>query len=126
MTESCTDNGHADGRAILDLHASVGAACFDVTWTNARAEKQRFRRGMSLADLARTLPRMLDEATRRRHNLIVRPVGAERTFIQLDALTADKLPRVAPRCFSCSRLRRAVFRRGWRSPAAWKETSAHA
>jgi len=99
MTGSCPDNGHAEARALLDLYASVGATSFDVTWTNAHAEKQRFRRGMSLAALTRTLPRLLDEATRRQHNLIVRPNGTDRTFIQLDDLTADRLPRIAPPVF---------------------------
>jgi hypothetical protein len=54
--------GHADARAMIDTFASVGATRFDVTWTNRAGDKEFFRRSMSLADLRRTLPAMLDAA----------------------------------------------------------------
>ena len=50
---------------MLDAFASVGATRFDVTWTTCAGEKEWFRRGMSFYDLARNLPRMLDEAPSR-------------------------------------------------------------
>jgi hypothetical protein len=111
--QSSIDTGGSEARRMLDLYASVGATSFDVTWTNANAGKQRFRRGVPLADLWRALPKILDEATRRQHNVIVRPDGPGRTFIQLDDLDAAQIARVAPRCFSSSKPHPAVFRRGW-------------
>ena len=99
MGEGGANTGHSEARAMLDAFASVGATRFDVTWTNAAGDKERFRRDVSLADLTRTLPGMLDDATRRQRNLIVRPHGPGVTFIQLDDLKAEKLPPLAPAVF---------------------------
>jgi hypothetical protein len=97
-----------EAKRMLDLYASAGATRLDVTWTTdwqhegdaswaaIKKKKLRFRRGVSLHDFAEALPRILDAAERRRHNVIIRPDGDDRTFIQLDDLTADKLPRIAP------------------------------
>lgn len=60
---------------MLDLYASVGVTSFEVTWTDANADKQRFRRGVPLADLARALPRILDDAARRKHSARTAPSG---------------------------------------------------
>ena len=84
---------------MLDAFASVGATRFDVTWTNAAGDKEWFRRGVSLADLCRTLPAMLDAAPGKQRNVIVRPHGPGVTFIQLDDLKADQLTRLAPAVF---------------------------
>ena len=73
---------------------------------------------VSLADLARTLPGMLDEATAKQRNLIVRPHGPGVTFMQLDDLTADQLPALPPPCFSPSKPPPAIFRRGLPCPAS--------
>lgn len=92
---------------MLDLYASAGATRLDVTWTTewqseadawTAIDKKmlRFRRGVSLPVFAEALPRILDAASRRRHNVIIRPDGDNRTFIQLDDLTEDQLPRIAP------------------------------
>jgi hypothetical protein len=72
---------------------------FDVTRTTRAGDKDWFRRGVSLADLARTLPAMLDAATAEQRNLIVRPAGLGVTFLQLDDLAADQLTRLAPAVF---------------------------
>jgi hypothetical protein len=48
------------------------------------------------ADLARTLPVMLDAATAEQRNVIVRPHGPGVIFLQLDDLAADKLPALRP------------------------------
>jgi hypothetical protein len=77
----------------------VGAAHFDVTWTNAAGDQERFRRNLSPAGLMRTLPEILDDAIRRQRNLIVRPRGPGVSFIQLDDLKVDKLPPLAPAVF---------------------------
>jgi hypothetical protein len=84
---------------MLDAFASVGAARFDVTWSTPAGDKEWFRRGMSLADLARVLPAMLDSAPDKQRNIIVRPHGLAVTFIQLDDLKALSLDRVAPAVF---------------------------
>ena len=91
--------GHRDARAMLDAFASVGATRFDVTWTTCAGEKEWFRRGMSFDDLARNLPRMLDEAPSKQRNVIVRPHGPAVTFIQLDDLAPATLARLAPAVF---------------------------
>jgi hypothetical protein len=84
---------------MLDAFASVGAARFDVTWTNAAGTKERFRRDVPVAELMRILPGILDDATLRQRNLIVRPHGSGVSFIQLDDLNADQLPPLAASAF---------------------------
>ena len=107
---------------MLDIFASVGADHFDVTRTTATGDKDWFRRGVSLADLARTLPAMLDAATAEQRNVIVRPHGPGVSFLQLDDLGADQLPALRPPCFSPSKPRREIFRHGWRCRAARTRT----
>lgn len=99
MGDGSTGIGHTEAQAMLNTFASVGAAGFDVTWTTRTGDKEWFRRGMSLADLARTLPAMLDSAPGMQRNIIVRPRGQAVTFIQLDDLKADQLPCLAPAVF---------------------------
>jgi hypothetical protein len=91
---------------MLDSFACIGATRFDVTWTNSAGQPKRFREGVRLADLTRAIPAILIEATAKERNVIVRPHGPGVTFIQLDDLTADKLPTMPPPCFSPSKPRR--------------------
>jgi len=97
--ESSASTGYTEALNMLEIFASVGATRFDVTWTNAAGIKQRFRRGVSLAELSRTLPAILDDATHGQRNVIVRPHGPGVSFIQLDDLKADRLPALAPAVF---------------------------
>jgi hypothetical protein len=99
MGENASATGHGEAQAMLDAFASVGATRFDVTQTTCSGKKEFFRRGVSLADLARTLPAMLDSAIAKQRNVIVRPHGPDVTFIQLDDLRSDRLARVAPPAF---------------------------
>ena len=99
MTTSGADNGTREAWAMLDAFASVGAAQFDLTLTTRSGDKACFRGGVKLADLARALPSMLDSATRKERNIIVRPHGPGVAFIQLDDLDAEKLARIAPAVF---------------------------
>ena len=101
MGESGANTGHCEAQAMLDAFASVGAARFDVTWTNAAGTKERFRRDVSPAELQHRLPEILDDAIRRQRNLIVRPHGPCVSFIQLDDLKADQLPPLAASAFLC-------------------------
>src|ERR1035437_80265 len=91
--------GHIEAQAMLEAFASVGATRFDVTHTTIAGEKILFRRDMSLAELARTLPSMLDSAPSQQRNVIVRPHGDGVTFVQLDDLKDENLKRVAPAVF---------------------------
>ena len=88
-----------DGQRMLDLFASVGAAHFDVTWTSCAGVKELFRRNVAAAELKSQLPAMLDFAPAKQRNIIVRPHGANVSFIQLDDLTADRLPPLAATAF---------------------------
>jgi RepB DNA-primase from phage plasmid len=99
MADDGTTTAHNAAQAMLDAFASVGAASFNLTWTNSTGEPRRSRKGVSLAELARAMPGMLDRAIANRLNLIVRPYGSAVAFIQLDDLTAEKLPRIAPARF---------------------------
>jgi hypothetical protein len=99
MGEDSANTAHTEARAMIEAFASVGATRFDVTWTNAAGEKELFRRGVSLADLHRTVPAMLDIAPAHQRNVIVRPHGPGVTFIQLDDLKADQLPPLASAAF---------------------------
>jgi hypothetical protein len=54
---------------------------------------------VSLADLARSLSRRLAAAITTQRNLIVRPHGPGVSFLHLDDLSADQLPRLAPTVF---------------------------
>jgi len=99
MGDDSAQIGHSAAQAMLDAFASVGASRFDLTWTNAAGDKELFRRGVSLAELTRALPAMLDAAPVKQRNIIVRPHGPGVTFIQLDDLKADQLARLAPAVF---------------------------
>ena len=99
MGEDSAQIGHTEAQAMLDAFASVGATRFDVTWTTRAGDKEYFRRSVSLAELVRTLPAMLDNAPGKQRNVIVRPHGPDVTFIQLDDLKAPALPRLAPAVF---------------------------
>jgi RepB DNA-primase from phage plasmid len=89
----------AAARAMLDAFISVGAASFNLTWTNSAGEPRRSHKGIGSTELTRAMTRILDQAIADRLNLIVRPYGPTISFIQLDDLTADKLPRLAPPSF---------------------------
>src|SRR5271165_243922 len=99
MSEAENKTSHSEAQAMLDIFASVGADHFDVTRTTAAGDKDWFRRGMSLADLARTLPDMLAAATAKQRNVIVRPHSPGVSFLQLDDLAADQLPALRPAVF---------------------------
>ncbi len=83
---------------MLEAFGSVGASRFDVTWTSCAGEKQRYRPGLHLADLSRSLRQTLDQATRQSWNVIVRPCPPP-VFLQLDDLDAAGIDRVMPLAF---------------------------
>jgi hypothetical protein len=99
MGDGGSNTGHDAARAMFDAFASVGAARFDLTWTTHAGEKEYFRAGVSLTELRKAMPEMLDGAVEHRRNVIVRPHGDGVTFIQLDDLKAPALSRLAPAVF---------------------------
>jgi hypothetical protein len=98
-----SDGGNSTGRdaaqAMFNAFASVGAARFDLTWTTHAGKKEYFRAGVSLSELRKAMPAMLDGAVEHRRNVIVRPHGDGVTFIQLDDLKPPALSRLAPAVF---------------------------
>src|SRR3954447_7618461 len=94
MSENDGKPDHAEAQQMLDICASVEARAIDLTLTSSNGEKERFQRNLSLAELARMLPAMLDDATQRKHNIIIRPHGPEITLLQLDDLKAHQLSAI--------------------------------
>jgi hypothetical protein len=97
--ESGANIGSVAAQAMLDAFISVGTTDFDVTWTNAAGDKERFRRDVSASELSRTMASLLDDAIHRQRNLIVRPHGPGISFVQLDDLKANQLPPLAASAF---------------------------
>jgi RepB DNA-primase from phage plasmid len=87
------------GQDMLGAFASVGAARFDLTLTDAAGVKIAFRPGLTLDRLRPALPGILQAAAERRHNVIVRPRPAQAALIQLDDLDATGVDRVKPAAF---------------------------
>jgi hypothetical protein len=86
---------HGEAQRMLDLCASVGGSAVDLTLTGSSGDKEWFRRNLPLAELGRMVPSMLDDATAKRRNVIIRPHGPEITLLQLDDLKPHQLPAVA-------------------------------
>ena len=75
MAEDGTNTAHSEARRMLDIFASVGASTFNLTWTNSAGDPRRSHKGMSVAEITRAMPKILDAATGDRLNVIVRPYG---------------------------------------------------
>jgi hypothetical protein len=99
MGDDSTKAAHTAARDMIDTFGSVGVTRFDVTLTNAAGEKDSFRRNVSLSDLRRSLPGILDAAAATQRNVIVRPHSPNIVFVQLDDLKADQLTPLAPAVF---------------------------
>src|SRR3954453_14903536 len=50
VAEDSANTTHNETRRMLDTFASVGATQFDVTWTTRSGDKDKFRRGIQIAD----------------------------------------------------------------------------
>src|SRR5689334_15937892 len=84
---------------MVEAFASVGAHRFDLTFTDAAGNKVGFRGNRPLDELGRDLPGILEEASSRRHNVILRPRPGAAALIQLDDLDAAAVERVRPASF---------------------------
>jgi hypothetical protein len=82
--------------AMLAALASVGAQAFDLSLTdlNGAPVKGRQRPNKSLEEIRRSIGRVLREAERNQHNVIIRPRSATTLLIQLDDFTAEKAVQV--------------------------------
>ena len=84
---------------MLDAFASVGAARFDLTFTDAAGAKVAYRHARSVGELQTVMPAILREAEKRQHNVIVRPRSATAALIQLDDLAEEAIERLRPVSF---------------------------
>lgn len=99
---SRSTGGAAEARPALDMltiFASVGAERFHLLLTDLAGGKVSFRGNRPLAELRSALPRILDEAARQKHNVILRPRGSGPALIQLDDLDETALARLRPVSF---------------------------
>ncbi len=87
--------------AMLSAFASVGANAFNLTLTDIEGQKIEggYRTNCSLEELRRTVGRVLQNAERHQHNVIIRPRPVTTTLIQLDDLDFAKAERIAPHAF---------------------------
>lgn len=94
-----TRAGAGEALGMLDAFASVGAARFDLTLTDATGEKISFQGNRPLDQLRSTLPEILQQAAEQQHNVIVRPRSNGATLIQLDDLDEEAVERLRPVSF---------------------------
>src|SRR5689334_13250027 len=88
---SRSTGGGAEARPALELLAVFASVAerFHLLLTDLAGSKVAFRGNRSLAELRATLPRILGDAARQQHNVILRPRGSATTLIQLDDLNSD-------------------------------------
>lgn len=84
---------------MLDTFASLGVQAFDVTETDIDGHKQDFRACQRVEQLRRWVPYLMQSATERQHNIIVRPKRASAQFVQLDDLSGVGLGRLRTTAF---------------------------
>ncbi len=100
MTEqnAASDSPAAKALAMLSAFASVGAKAFNLTLTDINGEKVAggYRPNTPFDHLRRTAGRLLQDAERNRHNVIIRPRSSTSTLIQLDDLDFARAERIAP------------------------------
>lgn len=104
--DSAQDTPVAKVLAMLDAFASVGITAFDLTLTNIKEDKKGrqevrgYEENQTLADLRRSMPRLIADATRQQNNNIIRPHNPSGvTVIQLDDLGTEKIERLAEHSF---------------------------
>jgi hypothetical protein len=87
--------------AMLAAFANVGARVFDLSLTDLSGApvKGRQRPDKSLEEIRRSIGRVLREAERNLHNVIIRPRSAIALLIQLDDFTAEKTAQIEPYAF---------------------------
>jgi RepB DNA-primase from phage plasmid len=98
-TSGRSDTGAA--LAMLSAFASVGAKVFDLSITDSDGKpvKGLQRPGMSLGEMRGRITRVLQDAERHRHNVIIRPRSATALLIQLDDCDELKAEHIQPYSF---------------------------
>jgi hypothetical protein len=86
---------------MLNAFASVGARAFNLTLIDIEGNKVHYRPNRPLEELHRIMPRVLQDAERHRHNVIIRPRSPTATLIQLDDLDREQTKHLAPHAFLC-------------------------
>src|ERR1035441_3359456 len=99
MTSDSQDMAHTTALNMLGAFASVGAEAFHLTLTDLKGDKVGFRKSVPLSRIRQDMPHLLDEATQKQHNVIVRPLSPRAVFIQLDDLDAQEMDRLRPAAF---------------------------
>lgn len=101
MDDRAGETATSKALAMLSAFASVGARAFNLTLTDIEGEKVPggYRPNRPLEQLRRTIGRVLQDAERHRHNVIIRPRSTTATLIQLDDLDFAKAGRIAPYAF---------------------------
>jgi hypothetical protein len=101
MGDQTSETPTTKALAMLSAFASVGARAFNLTLTDITGEKVPggYKPNRPVEDLRRTIGRVLQDAERHRHNVIIRPRSTAATLIQLDDLDAAKAERIAPHSF---------------------------
>jgi RepB DNA-primase from phage plasmid len=91
--------GVEQARRMLDTFASVGVNAFDVTETDIDEHKHSFRAFQRVEQLQGRVPYLIQSATERQHNIIVRPRGATAELVQLDDVSRAGLERLRTTAF---------------------------
>jgi hypothetical protein len=96
MNERVGDTPAGKALAMLAAFATVGARVFDLSLTDLSGApvKGQQRPDKSLEEIRRSIGRVLREAERNQHNVIIRPRSATALLIQLDDFTAEKAVQV--------------------------------
>jgi RepB DNA-primase from phage plasmid len=100
--------------AMLNAFASIDASVFNITLTDINGDNLRFHQypdwirpdpktkrlpDITLDELRARIGGLLQDATRIRRNVIIRPRSATALLVQLDDFTAEKVAVVAPHAF---------------------------
>ena len=121
---------------MLDAFASVGVTIFDLTFTNikedtrGRQEVRGHDENQSLAEVRRSMPRLMANAPRQQNNIIIRPHNPPGVaVVQLDDLDSAKADRVTPHAFMVIRTSKgktapAIIRHGLPSMTHRQEKEA--
>lgn len=99
MSRRNTGRGVEEALRMLCSFASVGGCCFDLTRTDRSGNKCDYRARQSLERLCGGMAEVMELASRRQQNVIVRPHSGWATLVQLDDLCASRLERVRPAAF---------------------------
>lgn len=97
--ERNTGRGVEQAWRMLELFASLGVSCFDLTRTDLDEHKCGYRAAQPLERVRSGMAWLLETAIERQQNLIVRPRRGWAELVQLDDLRGTMLERVREAAF---------------------------